>query len=218
MEVTINWGGKGATKKIKLVRSDAPGSLVFQSLRSGAPMSDHNILSRHIKPAAKKLGLGPVNWQVLRRSYATWLGEAGADPKAIQGQMRHSRISTTMDIYRQFVPSSQRRAVTKLSEMLAGNVSNWDEMGRKGRSESSQVIEKLGGASRDRTDDLIVANDALSQLSYSPTRAWLNRDAGARTSEPVSVIIQTNAGTQRQQVRCRRNVTVGALLLSLQTL
>ena len=32
-----------------------------------------------------------------------------------------------------------------------------------------QVIEKIGGASRDRTDDLIVANDALSQLSYSPT-------------------------------------------------
>ena len=27
----------------------------------------------------------------------------------------------------------------------------------------------IGGASRDRTDDLIVANDALSQLSYSPT-------------------------------------------------
>ena len=33
-----------------------------------------------------------------------------------------------------------------------------------------QVIEKIGGASRDRTDDLIVANDALSQLSYSPHR------------------------------------------------
>jgi hypothetical protein len=31
-----------------------------------------------------------------------------------------------------------------------------------------QPIEKIGGASRDRTDDLIVANDALSQLSYSP--------------------------------------------------
>jgi hypothetical protein len=30
------------------------------------------------------------------------------------------------------------------------------------------VIEGYGGASRDRTDDLIVANDALSQLSYSP--------------------------------------------------
>jgi hypothetical protein len=32
------------------------------------------------------------------------------------------------------------------------------------------VIEKIGGASRDRTDDLIVANDALSQLSYSPVQ------------------------------------------------
>jgi hypothetical protein len=31
-------------------------------------------------------------------------------------------------------------------------------------------VWKYGGASRARTDDLIVANDALSQLSYSPTR------------------------------------------------
>jgi site-specific recombinase XerD len=67
-------------------------------------MSDHNILSRHIKPAAGKLGIGWVNWQVLRRSYATWLVEAGADPKAVQAQMRHSRISTTVDVYSQFVP------------------------------------------------------------------------------------------------------------------
>jgi hypothetical protein len=32
-----------------------------------------------------------------------------------------------------------------------------------------QLVEKIGGASRDRTDGLVVANDALSQLSYSPT-------------------------------------------------
>ena len=36
--------------------------------------------------------------------------------------------------------------------------------------ETVETIEsEFGGASRDRTDDLIVANDALSQLSYSPT-------------------------------------------------
>jgi integrase len=142
-EVLINWGGKGAKKKFKLVRSCAPGDLVFQSLRSGAPMSDHNILSRHIKPAAKALGLGCVNWQVFRRSYATWMVEAGADPKAVQGQMRHSRIGPTMDIYAQTVATSQRRAISKLSEMLASSVSNWDVMGRKGRSEDSQVIENM---------------------------------------------------------------------------
>jgi hypothetical protein len=32
--------------------------------------------------------------------------------------MRHSRIATTMDIYAQFVPESQRRAVDKLMAMV----------------------------------------------------------------------------------------------------
>ena len=33
----------------------------------------------------------------------------------------------------------------------------------------SEVLEKIGGADRDRTGGLLVANEALSQLSYSPT-------------------------------------------------
>ncbi len=118
VKVTINWGGHGAKKTFKLVRSDNPGDLVFQSIRKGVPMSDHNILTRHIKPAARKLGIGWVNWQVLRRSYGTWMIEAGADAKAVQGQMRHSRISTTLDIYAQFVPASQRRAVAQMMDMV----------------------------------------------------------------------------------------------------
>ena len=39
---------------------------------------------------------------------------------------------------------------------------------------------KNGGASRDRTDDLIVANDALSQLSYSPTIGKITDDRRER--------------------------------------
>jgi hypothetical protein len=35
--------------------------------------------------------------------------------------------------------------------------------------DDTQVIENIGGRDRGRTGDLIVANDALSQLSYSPT-------------------------------------------------
>ena len=30
------------------------------------------------------------------------------------------------------------------------------------------IAEDLGGARRDRTADLVIANDALSQLSYGP--------------------------------------------------
>ena len=82
-------------------------------------MRDNNIfLSRHLKPAARKLGLDFVNWQVLRRSFGTWLKIAGADVKDTQALMRHSRVSTTMDIYVQDVPESQRNAVDRLSKMV----------------------------------------------------------------------------------------------------
>ena len=121
LSVELNWGGKGAKKKIKLVRSDEPQSLVFQSVRKGGPMRDGNILRRHLRPAAEKLGIDPkkATWRALRTSCATWMIEAGADPKSVQGQMRHSRISTTMDIYAQHVPESQRRAVAKMMDMVA---------------------------------------------------------------------------------------------------
>ena len=78
-------------------------------------MNDQNILKRHIQLAGKKLGLPFVNWRCFRTSPATWLVQAGADPKTVQGQMRHSRISTTMDIYAQIVPAAQRRALQQLS-------------------------------------------------------------------------------------------------------
>ena len=118
MTVTVNWGGKGAKKSVKVVRTSGPDDLVFQGLRLGKPLRNNNILSRHIKPAARKLGLGFVNWQVLRRSFGTWLKIAGADLKDTQALMWHSRISTTMDIYVQDVPESQRSAVDRLSKMV----------------------------------------------------------------------------------------------------
>ena len=107
-----------AVRHYPAVRSSEPDDLVFQSLTKGAPMRDNNILVRHIKPAAKTLGFPLVNWQVLRRSFATWLKMAGADVKDAQALMRHSRASTTLDIYQQFVPESQRRVVDKLSGLV----------------------------------------------------------------------------------------------------
>lgn len=116
--LTVDVKAGRATRHYKLVKSDRPEDLVFQSVRTGAPMVDNNILCRHIKPAGRELGIPWVNWRCLRTSYATWLVEAGADPKSVQGQLRHSRISTTMDIYAQFVPEAQRLAVSKMSAMV----------------------------------------------------------------------------------------------------
>jgi len=116
IEVVIRAGR--ALQRYKAVKSDGPDDLVFQSVKTGAPIRDNIVLCRHIKPAARKLGVGWVNWQVLRRSYATWMSQAQVNVKDAQGLMRHSRASTTQDVYQQVVPESQRKAVQKLSAFV----------------------------------------------------------------------------------------------------
>lgn len=115
--LTVEVRAGRAVRKYKVVKSDGPNDLVFQSVKDGRPMRDNNILVDHLKPAARELGMPWVNWRCLRTSHATWLKMAGADVKDAQAQMRHARASTTLDIYQQFVPESQRRAVERLSSL-----------------------------------------------------------------------------------------------------
>jgi integrase len=117
--LTVEVRAGRAVRKYQVVKSDGPNDLVFQSVKDGKPIRDNNILTRFIKPAARKLGLGWVNWRSLRTSHAVWLKMAGADVKDAQGQMRHSRATTTLDIYQQFVPESQQRVVNRLSALGA---------------------------------------------------------------------------------------------------
>jgi integrase len=114
--LTVEVRAGKATRHYRVVKSATPDDLVFQSIKDAKPMSDQNVLKRHIQPVARGLGLNFVDWRCLRRSYATWLVQSGADPKSVQGQMRHSRVQTSLDVYAQVVPVSQRRAIEKLSE------------------------------------------------------------------------------------------------------
>jgi len=116
--LTVKVRAGRAVRKYRVVKSDGPDDLVFQSVQDGKPIRDNNILVRFIKPAAHKLGMPWVNWRCLRTSHATWLKMAGADIKDAQAQMRHSRASTTLDIYQQFVPESQKRVVERLSALV----------------------------------------------------------------------------------------------------
>ena len=111
--LTVEVKAGSAVRKYPAVKASGPDDLVFQSVATGAPMRDNNILVRHIKPAAKALGI-PCNWQILRRSFAMLLKKRGADIKDAQGLMRHSKASTTLDVYQQFDPASQRKVVDGL--------------------------------------------------------------------------------------------------------
>ena len=111
-------GGRGGHQTFKVVKSEAPDALVFQSIRKGAAMRYNNILSRHIKPAARKLGIGWVNWRCLRTSFATLLKEKGVHVRDAQALMRHSKASTTLEIYQQTTDAHQREAVGRLASLL----------------------------------------------------------------------------------------------------
>jgi site-specific recombinase XerD len=40
--------------------------------------------------------------------------QSGADVKTVQGLMRHSKVTTTLDIYAQIVPETQAQANAKV--------------------------------------------------------------------------------------------------------
>ncbi|HVR23922.1 MAG TPA: tyrosine-type recombinase/integrase [Candidatus Polarisedimenticolia bacterium] len=126
--LTVEVKAGRAVRRFRVVKSANPEDLVFQSVWKGVPMRDNNILTRFIKPAGRKLGLGFVNWRCLRTSYATWMADAGANPKDVQGQMRHSRMGTTMDIYAQFVPESQRKAVRQMGVAAANRIRQHEQL------------------------------------------------------------------------------------------
>ena len=52
--LTVDVRAGSAIRRYKVVKSDGPEDLVFQSVKTGAPMRDNNILTRHIKPAAQE--------------------------------------------------------------------------------------------------------------------------------------------------------------------
>ena len=68
-------------------------------------------------------------------------------------------------------------------EWLAGRSSRGSARLRATRSGAAASLApraKAGGAERDRTADLLIANEALSQLSYSPNGTRAGKSAGAR--------------------------------------
>ena len=85
-------------------------SWVFASRKTGSPYSDATILNNYIKPAAVKLGIQGLGWHTLRHSYKSWMASAKISPAQMKDLMRHSDISTTMDVYGRTLTPEMRAA------------------------------------------------------------------------------------------------------------
>jgi integrase len=107
---------------LETLDNTSPDSLLFPSTKPAIPMRPEVWLRRPFRAMARKLGItGKINFQVLRRSFATNAQEFGS-PKDVQTHLRHSHISTTMDVYTQAIPESVRKLVNDVANDVMTSV------------------------------------------------------------------------------------------------
>jgi integrase len=85
---------------------------------AGGPRWQETILTRQLKPAAVRAGIGKIGWHTFRHTYSTMLRSAGTDIKVQQELLRHANIQTTMNIHTQAVSEQKRAANSKVVEMV----------------------------------------------------------------------------------------------------
>jgi hypothetical protein len=80
-------------------------------------MDSSNFRHRVLHKLARELELPKLTFQVIRRTIAT-LGKTKGHPKDIQGLMRHTRLTTTMEIYMQSLEKDVRSAINSIHDEL----------------------------------------------------------------------------------------------------
>ena len=79
-------------------RSDSidptPDAWVFPSERMKTPVTKDNCWRRHFLPKLQTVGLGWINFQVMRRTHASLMRDLDIDPKIVADQLGHSWMST----------------------------------------------------------------------------------------------------------------------------
>ena len=87
----------------------------------GGFMDYENFEARVLDPIRDKLGLGKLNFQILRRTYATLaVGERKGTVKDVQTILRHTRPDTTLENYVKELPESVYMMVDTMYDGIAG--------------------------------------------------------------------------------------------------
>jgi integrase len=99
---------------------------IFAGVRRGVPLNLANLARRVIVPAfaeySEEIEQAVMwkGWHAYRRGLATNLGSAalGVPPKIVQAILRHSSITTTLNIYTQVPDEDARQALQKIEDWL----------------------------------------------------------------------------------------------------
>ena len=87
--------------------------------RGKQPLWLAKIMSHHIQPLVKKLGMNKrVGWHTFRRTFTSLLTANNENVKVVQELLRHASVRTTLDIYAQAKMDAKRRAQAKIANSL----------------------------------------------------------------------------------------------------
>ncbi len=106
----------------KLTAWPQGGDFIFPNSKGGF-LDYENFEARVLDPIRQKLGLEKLNFQILRRTYATRaVGERRGTLKDVQQQLRHARPDTTLENYVKEIPESVYTMTDSMYEMISPTV------------------------------------------------------------------------------------------------
>lgn len=94
-----------------------PDAWVFPSETLKTPLSKDNCWRRHIKPKLGNVGLGWVNFQVMRRTHSSLMRELNVDPKVVADQLGHT-LDVNLNVYTETDLNIRKKAVDTLESAL----------------------------------------------------------------------------------------------------
>lgn len=79
---------------------------------------DNKKPNRNLQSILKTLGIEPIKFHGLRKTYATRLFENGVPPKIVQTLLGHADIQTTLNIYTEVMDTEKQKAVDTLNNIF----------------------------------------------------------------------------------------------------
>lgn len=102
---------------LRLTPDTGPGGWLFPSERTTTPLSRDNCWRRGFLPKLGPVGLGWVNFQVMRRTHSCLMDELQIDPQVRADQMGHG-VDVNQNQYTQASLSRRQQAVEALEKEL----------------------------------------------------------------------------------------------------
>ena len=94
-----------------------PDGWLFPSEKITTPLAKDNVWRRHIGPKLQAIGLGWVDFHVLRRSHSSLMRDRNVDPKIVADQQGHT-LDVNMNVYTQTPLERKIEAVQQLESAM----------------------------------------------------------------------------------------------------